>query len=290
MKNLCYGCSDEQRKLLLKLLPCLRAIIETADIINSVINACYAIQHLLRSDDVDVVHALCFYDVTSVLVASITIGEARNTLNYFTECANEEQFLDLATIMAPKLYSIMAERKSNKHLCTAAECLDKLFRDGGEKVVKLVLKHTPLIVEELIGSVDVGSHQFNQVRVRSKACIKALMQGLRSASIGQLGRFNDVYEVTFTVMSVYRKASVLLLDILTTLIEVLPKLPHAAGVVALTSQENWKKVRNLEKAGNSNGTGEDQKAVALKASMLLQIARVLHLVDPTLLGGGGPDK
>ena len=118
----------------------------------------------------------------------------------------------------------------------AVQCLGELFGKS-PKVIKMVLVHTPDTVDQLVALVDTTPNQSHPVTIRSKACIRTLMKGLRCASSEQLDSFRGVFQLSFEVMLAYSKDFPLLSDVLDALGKFLPKLSHAVSIEGHAEQE-----------------------------------------------------
>ena len=263
----------------------MRSIIEACDCVSTVQNACFALQYLLRRVNSETAEALCHYGVLPVLGQCLTHGkitivtEALNTLFFFTKCGEERHILKM-TCTVRHLCNIIAESRTNKHIHLAVQCFEELL-GMGPVVIDMVLVHTPDIVNELVDLVDTKPNQSHPVRLRSKACIRTLMKGLRCASSEQLDSFGGVFQLSFEVMLAYIKDFPLLSDVLDTLVMVLPKLSHAVSIEELTEQEGWLKVAKLELIVDCMRNGEQRgraAALARKVTRLLHIARTLKLI------------
>lgn len=277
IKQLSCDRTKQQFKMLRAFYPVLRDIIQQEDNVEAVLDACYAIDHLLDADDASTVDAMIDADVLPALVsrlddAKISITHtALTTMTVFAECCNSHQVLEmeLAVGHLDRFIVGSAGYKPNKKLTAQAVlCLLRIC-EGGDRSVQQIMDFAPDLFPTLVNLVETATGGQATVQTIAENAALALMYAVQGANNRQLAYFVKdlhLYAFSFSVLGIFAGDRHIETQALRALSNLIFKIENAVDMQSVEErqgdfnvEEAWAIVKRLVEEGEGERAESEQQ-------------------------------
>lgn len=266
VKQLACDRTQQQFALLSPLVPMLRDVIQQESNVEAVVDACFALQHLLDADDTATADTMIDCEVLPALVrrlddekVSISL-HALETLKVFAECSTSEQVLEMEVAMAHLerfIVGSQGHRPNKKLTLEATLCLIPVC-EGGEQSVQQILDQAPDLFPALMELVRTSTTGQSAVREIVENCTLALMHAVQSAGLNQLEYFLSLgmYPLTFRLLDVFADDVDIVKEALLALSSLLLKLPDAAQTQLEEEKSSQSQSQSQQQQGGKSSSSE----------------------------------
>lgn len=263
IKQLSCDRTRQQFKMLRPFYGVLKDIIRIEENVEAVLDACYAVGHLLDADDPSTVDAMIDANVIPALVnrlddAKISITLTTLTaLTVFAECCNSHQVLELELVIGHLDKFIVGApgyRANKKLTAQAVLCLLRIC-EGGDRSVQQIMDFAPELFPTLVDLVQTATAGQSSVRTLAENAALALMCAVQGASNRQLAYFVTdlhMYSFSFSVLEIFTGDENIEVEALRALSNMIFKLENAADVQCVEEkrgefnvEEAWAVVKQL---------------------------------------------
>ena len=291
--------TQQQFSLLKAFVPVLRDIIRVEDNVEAVLDACYAVDHLLDAADSSTVDCLIDEDLIPELVRRIDdskISIAHGvmvTLTVFAECCTSHQVLEMEPALRPLERLIIGDgtyRPNKKLVSQAVICIARIS-EGGDQSVQQLIDHAPDIFPSLINLVETASGGQLLVRAISESAALAIAHSVQSANRNQLDYFMELkmYSFLFKLLDIFEDHLLLVEEALRAIFTMVLKVEaveevqrHEARFEGFHPAEAWDLVQRWTRSPSETVGAEERKdlmEIQACAKRLVMVAKKTGLIS-----------
>ena len=295
--------SQQQFQILAPFVPLLRDIIRVEENVEAVLDACYALDHLLDAGDPASVDCMLDQEIVPVLVhrlddAKISVAaEALVTLTIIAECCSSSQVLEMEPVIRHLDRFIVGgpdSRPNKKLLSQAVVCLSRIC-EGGDQSLQQITDHAPRLLPALMNIVNTDVRGQPAQRSTAESAALALAQAVQNANLQQLGYFVEIkmYPFAFQLLDIFEDNLLIVEDALKAITTMVHKLESIRRVQDRAAQrddfdvpEAWGFVLRWTRGPRAVVSAEERKdllEIAGFARGLLEIARQRDLLPEELM-------
>jgi len=295
--------SQQQFHVLAPLVPILRDIIRVEENVEAVMDACFALDHLLDASDPASVDCMIDHDIIPVLVhrlddAKISVAtEALVSLTAIAECCSSSQVLEMEPVIRHLHRFIVGgpdSRPNKKLLSQAVVCLSRIC-EGGDQSLQQITDHAPELLPALMQIVNTDTRGQPAQHATAESAALALAHCVQNANHQQLGYFVELkmYPLAFQLLDIFEDNLLVVEESLKAITAMVHKLENIRRVQERATQrddfdvlEAWGFVLRWTRGPRAVVSAEERKdllEIAGYARGLLEIARQQDLLPEELM-------
>lgn len=295
--------SREQFQILAPFVPVLRDIIRVEENVEAVLDACYALDHLLDATDPASVDCMIDHDIIPVLVhrlddAKISVAtEALVTLTILAECCSSSQVLEMEPAIRHLERFIVgsASCRPNKKLVSQAVICVSRICEGGDQSLQQITDHAPDLLPALMSLVQTDTRGQPAQHVTAESAALALAHAVQGANHQQLCYLVELkmFAFLFQLLDIFEDNLLIVEETLRAITAMAHKLENIRRIQDRAAQrddfdvpEAWDFVHRWTRGPRAVVSAEERKdllEIAVFARSLLEIARQQDLLPEELL-------